>query len=158
MMSPWVTTWMVFTSPALMTIFIFLIVNLNQNEDGLRTPKGGQRQLFVLLGYREVVMVEDIEEEVIMEEYILEDSLMDMEDMRKEAQNNMQTGGRHHMKLVSITLLSLTMLTEMPIDGRKPLQPRLRIVLNLINLVMLFYSAFSLPAFQFYFDPKRQRF
>ena len=107
MMSPWVTTWMVFTSPALMTIFIFLIVNLNQNEDGLRTPKGGQRQLFVLLGYREVAMVEDIEEGVITEEYIQEDGLMNMEDMRKGVQNNMQTGDRHLMRLVSITLQPL---------------------------------------------------
>ena len=65
------------------------------------------RQLFVLLGYREVTRVEDIEEGVIMEEYIQEDGLMDMEDMRKGVQNNVQTGGRHLMRLVSITLQPL---------------------------------------------------
>ena len=38
MMRPWVTAWMVFTSPALITIFIFLLVSLKQNKDRLKTP------------------------------------------------------------------------------------------------------------------------
>ena len=68
---------------------------------------------------REDTMKVDIVMRDIQEEY-----MMDLEDMRRGAQNNVWTGGRHHMKLVSTTLQTLTMLTEMPIDGRKPLQPR----------------------------------